>query len=76
MLSLNPRYLLLVFALILFCVVNATSQVIKVEGHVRTPQGEPISEVGIDRLAKTDDSGHFKIAADLDGCESGGSDKA
>jgi len=65
MLSLNPRYLLLLIALILFCVVNAASQVIKIEGHVRTPQGEPIRDVRIDRLAKTDESGHFKIAADF-----------
>lgn len=65
MLSLNPQYLLLLFAHILFCVVNAASQVITIEGHVRTPQGEPISDVRIDRLAKTDDTGHFKIAVDF-----------
>ena len=65
MLSVNPRYLLLPFALILFCVVNASSQVITIEGRVRTPQGEPISGVWIDRLGKTDDTGHFKIAADF-----------
>ncbi|HJY28576.1 MAG TPA: carboxypeptidase-like regulatory domain-containing protein [Pyrinomonadaceae bacterium] len=65
MLYVNPRYLLLPFALILFCVVNATAQVITIEGRVRTPQGEPISGVRVDRLAKTDDTGHFKIAADF-----------
>jgi len=65
MLSVNPRYLLLLFALILFCVVNTTAQVITIEGRVTTPQGEPISGVRIDRLAKTDDTGHFKIAADF-----------
>jgi hypothetical protein len=65
MLALNPRLVLLLFALILFCVVNATAQVITIEGHVRTPQGEAISGVRIDTLAKTDDTGHFKIAADF-----------
>jgi len=65
MLFLNPRYLFLFFALNLFCAIDAASQVITIEGHVRTPQGEPISDVRIDRLAKTDDTGHFKIAADF-----------
>ena len=65
MFSLNARYLLLLSAFILFCVVDATSQVITIEGHVRTSQGEPISDVRIDRLAKTDATGHFKIAADF-----------
>jgi hypothetical protein len=65
MLSLGPRYLLLLFAVILLCVVNAASPVITIEGHVRTSQGEPISDVRIDRLGKTDDTGHFKIAFDF-----------
>lgn len=65
MLSLNPQYLILLFALILFCVVNAASQVITIDGHVRTPQAERISDVRIDSLAKTDAAGHFKIAADF-----------
>jgi hypothetical protein len=65
MLSLNPQYLLLLFALILFCAANAASQIITIEGRVRTPEGEPISDVRIDRLAKTDATGHFKIAADF-----------
>lgn len=56
---------LLLFALILFCVVNAAAQVITIEGHVTTPQGEPISGVRIDTLGKTDATGHFKIAADF-----------
>lgn len=54
MLSLNPRYVILFLALNLICVVNAASQVLTSGGHVRTPQGEPISDVSIDRLAKTD----------------------
>ena len=63
--SLNPRFLLLLLVLMLLCGVNAASQVITIEGHVRTPEGEPISDVRIDRLAKTDGTGHFKIAADF-----------
>jgi len=65
MASLNSRYLLLLFVLMLLCGVNAVSQVITIEGHVRTPEGEPISDARIDRLAKTDGTGHFKIAADF-----------
>jgi hypothetical protein len=68
MLFLKPRYLLLPFALTLFCVANAPrtlAQVITIEGHVKTSQGEPINDVRIDRLGKTDESGHFKIAADF-----------
>jgi hypothetical protein len=68
MLSLNHRHFPLQFVLILFCVANAANthaQVITIEGHVRTPQGEPINDVRIDRLGKTDETGHFKIAADF-----------
>jgi len=68
MLSLNLRQFELEFVLILFCVANAANtrpQVITIEGHVRTTQGKPISDVRIDRLGKTDETGHFKIAADF-----------
>ena len=65
MLCFNLRYLLLVFALTLLWVLNAASQVVTIEGYVRTPQGEPVSDVRIDRLAKTNDFGHFKIAVDF-----------
>jgi hypothetical protein len=67
MLSLNRRYLLLGFVVIL-CVATAPkvcSQVITIEGHVKTSQNEPIKDVRIDRLGKTDDTGYFKIAADF-----------
>src|SRR6266542_4693395 len=68
MLSLNHRHFPLEFVLILFCVANAANthaQIITIEGHVRTAQGEPINDVRIDRLGKTDDTGHFKIAGDF-----------
>jgi hypothetical protein len=68
MLSLNHRHFLLEFVLIVFCVANAANthaQVITIEGHVRTAHGEPINDVRIDKLAKTDDTGHFKIAGDF-----------
>jgi hypothetical protein len=67
MLSLNSRHLLLGFVVI-SCVATAPkvrAQVITIEGHVKTAQNEPIKDVWIDRLAKTDDSGYFKIAADF-----------
>jgi len=68
MLSPNHRHFPLEFVLILFCVANAANtraQVITIEGHVRTVQGQPINDVRIDRLGKTDETGHFKIAADF-----------
>src|SRR5258708_5446982 len=68
MLHLNRRYFSLGFVVILFCVANTPTtraQVITIKGRVRTAQGEPISDVAIDRLGKTDATGHFKIAADF-----------
>jgi hypothetical protein len=68
MLSIMLRQLIIGFALILFCVANvaiARAQVVTIEGHVRTAQGEPIKDVRIDRLGKTDETGYFKIAADF-----------
>jgi len=68
MLSLNLRHFPLEFLLIFFCVANAANacaQAITIEGHVRTAQGEPIDDVRIDRLGKTDETGHFKIAGNF-----------
>ena len=67
MLSTNLRQLLLGFALVLSCLADARhslGQVVTIEGYVRTAQGKPINDVRIDRLGKTDETGHFKIAAD------------
>jgi hypothetical protein len=64
MLSITSRTLLVTFAFIVSCnAVNA--QVVTIEGHVRTAQGEPINDVRIDRLSKSDETGHFRIAADF-----------
>jgi hypothetical protein len=64
MLSFNLRTIIFTFALVVsFNVVNA--QVVTIKGHVRTAQGEPISDVRIDRIGKTDATGHFKVAADF-----------
>jgi len=68
MLSTNLRQLLLGFALVLFCLADAQQsrgQVLTIEGHVRTVQGNPISDVRIDRLGTSDENGHFKIAGDF-----------
>ena len=68
MLSLNHRYCALGLVAIFFCVANAPktrAHVITIKGRVTTAQGEPISDVAIDRLGKTDASGNFKIAADF-----------
>src|SRR2546421_11649893 len=68
MLSLYHRYCLLGFVAIFFGVANAPKirgHVITIKGRVTTAQGEPISDVAIDRLGKTDATGHFKIAADF-----------
>jgi hypothetical protein len=68
MLYTNVRQLLPGFALVVFCLANAEhsrAQVMTIEGHVRTAQGQPVNDVRIDRLGKTDETGHFKIAADF-----------
>jgi hypothetical protein len=68
MLSTKLRQIVFGFALLLFCSAVAPysrGQVFTIEGYVRTPEGKPINDVRIDRLGKSDDFGHFKIAADV-----------
>jgi len=58
-----------IFFLLSITLLNArntcNAQVVEIQGFVRAADGKPINNVIIHRLGKTDEAGHFKMAADV-----------